>query len=266
MISIVVLSQKGGVGKTTVALNLAVALAEKKERTLLVDLDPQGGVGQSLARSDGALVGLADVWSGRATVEEAITQTKLPELSLFARGKLDAIDVVAYEQAVSAGALRDILKTLSRFDRIIFDTPSGLGGVTRAALAVADFALIPVQAEPLAMRGVGQALRVIEHVRATENPGLALLGCVQTMTDRRSEASVTVMNEMWSGFAGVLETVIPRHESFARASLEGVPVEFLGGTPTPEGRRFGLLAEEIDGLIMATKGDTHAVNERRSLL
>jgi chromosome partitioning protein len=266
MSSIAIISQKGGVGKTTLALNLAVAFAERGERTLLVDLDPQGGIGHSLGRGDGVLLGLADYWSDRVGIDAVLSATKLPGLSLLARGRLDPVDVIHFEEAILNGALTGLKDVFAAFTRVVVDTPAGLGGVSRAALRVVDFALVPVQAEPLALRGLGQALSVVEHVRATENPGLALLGCVQTMADRHAEASLAVMNELWTDFPGVFETVIPRHEVFSRASLEGVPVGFLAGKPTPEARRFSLLAAEVDAAILSATGGHDVIQERRSLL
>jgi chromosome partitioning protein len=248
---ICITSQKGGVGKTTVALNLAVALAERGKRTLLVDLDPQGGIGHSLAQGDTALTGVAELLMQLVPPEQAVMKTKLETLFILPRGKLDPVDVPDFEQALYApGAVDGLLKSIPvRFDTIIIDTPAGVGMVTRAALRAADFALLPFQSENLALRSVLQALRVIEHVRQTENPGLQLLGILPTMVEKAKDSSMNVLSELWGGFAGVLDSFVPRVDTFAVASRKGLPISFLGGPITPEAKRFDLLAAELETQI-----------------
>jgi chromosome partitioning protein len=235
------------VGKTTVSLNLAVALAQRGRRTLLVDLDPQGGIGHSLGRSDTALAGLAEVLMRRLAPRAAVIQTRIPALSLFPRGRLDPVDAVEYEEALRGGALSGALDPVEPgFDLVIYDTPAGLGAVTRAALARAQFALVPFQTEALSARSLGQVVRVIDHVRERENPGLHLLGILPTMVDKSSGDAVAALGQLWGGSSPVLETVIPRVPAFAEASRRGIPVAFLLGGASPEARRFDLLAAEVE--------------------
>ena len=251
-----VVSQKGGVGKTTVALNLAVALAERKRQTLLVDVDAQGGIGFSLAKGDTELQGLAELLMGKAEPGQAVLQTQLPSLRLLPRGRLDPTDVAAYEEELSGpGTMGRVLDAAEAgIDMVVIDTPSGMGRVTRTALALSNFVLIPFQSEVLALRSIVQSLKVIEHVQAHENPELRLVGILPTMVDKDSTGALGVLGEIWSGFPDALETIVPRSEAFVRASQGGIPVGFLAGTTAPEARRFQLLAEELEARMDRLEG------------
>lgn len=265
---VVICSQKGGVGKTTVAVNLALALADRGHRVLLVDLDPQGGVGHSLAKGDGDLVGLADVLAQRAAPADALRPTRQPNLALLPRGRLEPAEVCDYELALHRpGALAKVLDAVAAdVDVTVVDTPSGLGLVTRTALRLATHALVVLQAEPVALRTVAQALGVVAHVRDHENPRLELLGILPTMVDKRSDASLSVLIDAWSALAAVFDTAIPRADVFSRAHQAGVPLAYLGGAPSPEARRFDLLAGEVEDLLYPSGLEAVDVQPARALL
>ena len=202
---------------------------------------------------------------------EAVIATRLAGLNLLPRGRLDATDVDSFEAAIAqAGALDEALSACEKgCDVVIIDTPSGLGRVTTAALAATDYALIAFQTESLALRSVGQALTVIEHVQATRNPRLRLVGILPTLVERDRAGSHGVLSEIWNGFPDALETVVPRSESFVRASALGIPVGFLGGDAGgPEARRFDLLADEIEGRMSRLDGTekVHEAQPARQLL
>jgi chromosome partitioning protein len=262
--TIIMAGVKGGTGKTTCALNLSVALADKGHSVLLSDLDPQGSIGAALAKKDSEWAGLAEYIMKAASLNDVVLTTKMSNLCILPRGKLSAVDVCEFEQALyGTDVLVDIVAKLSsRFEYIIMDTPSGMGMVTRAAMKAATHLLVPLQAEPLALRSISQILRVLEHVQKNENPSLKLLGILPTMVSLDNDASLSVMNTVWSGLKGVLDTYVPRAEVFITASEAGVPVDFLSGKKRPEARRFERLAMEIELLIAQMSDRTEDADER----
>ena len=264
---IVLTSSKGGTGKTTTALNLSVALAERGHNTIVVDLDPQGAIGLFLAKEDSDWSGLAEVMITGASPNEVLMSTSLPTLRILPRGRIDPVDTCEYELHLHQGeVLSKTLDTIEEdVDFVLIDTPSGLGQVTRAALAVGHFALLPLQAEPVALRTISQVLRVIDYVKQHENPSLQLLGILPTMVQLDSDPSLNVMSAVWSGFGGVMDTVIPRSEVFIEASEIGIPLSFLGGRTRPEARRFTLLSDEIEARINQLTG-VEDDNEHRRLV
>lgn len=250
---IVLTSSKGGTGKTTTALNLAVALAERGRTTVVADLDPQGAIGLFLAKGDAEWGGLAEVMISGTAPGDVLLETALPTLKILARGRLDPVDTCEYELRLHRGdVLAEVFSSIESdgdLEYLIIDTPSGLGAVTRAALANGGYALLPLQAEPVAFRTIGQILRVLEHIRQHDNPELQLLGILPTMVQLDNDPSLNVMSSVWSGFGGVFETVIPRSNVFIEASEIGTPLSFLSGGTRPEARRFALLADEVEARI-----------------
>jgi len=269
--TLAVCSQKGGVGKTTLALNLGLALAELGVPVTVVEIDPQGCLVASLARSGDSGNGLMQFLENRAATELPLLSTKVPGFNLLPVGDLPPESELDFEDLISEGErLGEILnQTFERGSQIVLlDCPSGFGAIVQAALRHAGGVLVPIQAEPLALRGVGRFLRGIEAIQRESNPSLVLLGLVVMMLEKQSEASLAVLTSAWSAFdsEAICETVIPRRDEFLQASLLGIPVGFLGQHTHPEGRRFHTLAQEVLERLERGKEEGEDAGQYRTLV
>jgi len=264
---IAMISAKGGTGKTTSALNLAVALAEKGKKTLLFDLDPMGSIGFSLARNDREWEGFVECLLRKVPMESVIIRTRIENLHILPRGRMSPVDVCRYEQLLNASRVLSnaLYAVLNEYDVILLDTPSGLGMVTTAALETATYAIVALQAEPLSLRSISQTLVLVEHLQKTKNPSLRLLGLLPTMVDYGNPASRNVHQTLVQSLEGVFDAYIPRSQAFVTASEQGVPISFLAGKRTPEMNRFAMLADEVEQRIdemQGTKGGEHEYAQR----
>ncbi|MCA8973501.1 MAG: AAA family ATPase [Planctomycetes bacterium] len=240
---------KGGIGKTTLVVNLGVALASRGHRVLLMDLDSQGGLG--LYFDVDRHGGIADYLMERITINRAVKRTRQERLLVMPRGHVDPRHQADYEAFLGDPvALRKLLDLLaSRFDYVLLDLPSGLGGTTRAALTAARHVLIPVQAEPMAVRGVEQALSLAQYVRSTTNPDLDLLGVVPTFVDLDRKPGQEELDALWLGSCCGTAIAVPRTSEFVQGSRNRRPVQWLQPTPRDLTARFDCLALMIENRI-----------------
>jgi chromosome partitioning protein len=229
-------NQKGGVGKTTTAINLGTALAAIGEHVLIVDLDPQGNASTGLGIDRRSRrVSTYDVMTGQAPLESAVLETAVPRLSIAA-STLDLLGVeleIAHErdrayrlrQAIARMHEARLEAGLDSFSYVLVDCPPSLNLLTINAMAASDAVLVPLQCEFFALEGLSQLLKTVEQVRGALNPRLSIHGIVLTMFDPRNNLSTQVVQDV-RDFMGdkVYETIIPRNVRVSEAPSHGKPV------------------------------------------
>jgi chromosome partitioning protein len=221
---VAIANQKGGVGKTTTAVNLAASLATSGERILLVDTDPQGNASSGLGVEEQE--GLYDVYVGRGSMADAVRGTSVVNLYVVP----SAVDLLAVELELvdRDGRERVLAESLAAvrddYRYVLIDCPPSLGLLTLNALVAADSVLVPLQCEYYALEGLGKLSRTLQLIRATYNAALEIEGVLLTMYDRRNTLTRQVEAEIKRHFAGkVYETVIPRNVTLAEAPSHGQP-------------------------------------------
>lgn len=248
-----IVSQKGGVGKTTTAINVAAALARRGTKTLLLDTDPQGSVRYGLGLNSAATrVGLSDYLAGTHEMHQVVRATKLPWLRVVSAGSVT--DDTTHDRY-----LRDLAespRTEELLDRarergyvIVVDTPPGLGPVVHRVLACSQRVLVPLQCEPLALQTTTQILRGIRAALG-QNPGLALEGILLTMVERENPAServaTYVREQLPKGL--VLDIEVPRTAASVESFAAGQPV-VLRAPGDAASQAYTMLAEKLAGIL-----------------
>lgn len=252
MISLAITSQKGGVGKTTVAVNLAYALARRGWNTLLLDTDPQGSVGLSLSEKARKCPGFYDALRKGEDGVKSILHTRLPELKIMPAGQLESLFEVRPPGEDGRPALQRMLHAFEEngLDIVLIDTPAGLTGCTGDVLRVADYALVPQQAEPLGVRSLPQMLTALQKLRQ-QGARLELAGILLTMMQNGQRESSEVGRELRQIIPPRLmfESVVPRDPLFLKASGLGVPLGLLYANPPAAAVVFDQLAAELEARL-----------------
>jgi chromosome partitioning protein len=262
VITIAIANQKGGVGKTTSAINLATALAATGKRVLLIDLDPQGnastGLGVGQAQRDRSSY---DVLIGSATVAEAVVATAVPLLDLVpAKVDLSGAEVELVDFEMRTHRLDQALATVTdRWDIALIDCPPSLGLLTINAMVASDSLLVPLQCEFFALEGLSQLLSTIERIRARFNPGLSIIGVALTMYDRRNRLTDQVAADVRAVLGQVVfDTVIPRNVRLSEAPSHGLPALIYDYRCTGSEAYIALARELIGRLPAAARTLTGA--------
>lgn len=225
---VAIANQKGGVGKTTTAINLATALAACEKRVLIIDIDAQGNASTGLGIDRRArTVTSYDLFIGRAKAGDAVVPTTIPNLSLVSSSvDLAGAEIELVDMDRREFRLKDALGGLTdRFDYVLIDCPPALGLTTLNALVAADAVLVPLQCEFYALEGLSHLIRTIERVKRAFNPRLDIQGVVLTMYDKRNNLSDQVAADVRAHFGEkVYETMIPRNVRVSEAPSFGKPV------------------------------------------
>lgn len=226
---ICVTNQKGGVGKTTTAVNLSYYLAKDKYKTLLVDFDPQGNAtsGVGIEKSDDLGNTMTEVILGNATMEQTIHKTKFKNFNIApATPELANAEVEITTQPKKFTRLRDAIRAVeANYEYVIIDLPPSLSLLTVNGMIASNYLLLPVQTEFYALEGVAQLLESMKLVMKQANPNLRLLGVLATMYDKRTSLSSQVYAEIEKYFKALtFKTKIPRNVRVAEAPSHGVPV------------------------------------------
>lgn len=245
---IAIANQKGGVGKTTTAINLSACLSEIGQKVLTIDIDPQGNTTSGLGVDKNAVDNsVYDLMLGECTIEECIIETEIENQSLIASNvnlagaEIELIGIEEKEYILK----KSVDKIVQNYDFIIIDCPPSLNMLTVNALTTADTVLVPIQCEYYALEGLSQLIRTIELVQERLNPNLEIEGVVFTMYDARTNLSLQVVENV-KGYLhqNIYKTIIPRNVRLAEAPSHGLPIN-LYDSRSAGAESYRMLAQEV---------------------
>jgi len=256
MIRIAIANQKGGVGKTTTAINIATAMAASGWRTLLVDIDPQGNASTGLGiPSRDRDYSTYELLMREGTAQQCIQHTRIPKLDCIpATQDLSGAEVELVGEEDRIDRLKKMLSEVdSSYDVCFFDCPPSLGLLTVNALSAADSLLVPLQCEFFALEGLSQLLQTVERVQQGINPSLKIIGVTLTMFDRRNRLTDQVAEDVRECLGGlVFDTVIPRNVRLSEAPSHGLPA-LIYDHSCAGSRAYMSLARELLGRLPAER-------------
>lgn len=238
-------SQKGGVGKTTTALNISYLLSMMGEKVLLIDADPQGGIAISSNLTRRTSLGIIDMIEGNAGPDDVVAPVKGTSLSIAGVGVMEPEKVMAYETAARSGALGELIRKFGNegeYDYVVVDSPAGVGEVVRAALCASDGGILAIRPRNLSLKSIPPFLKLVKWIKSNCAPDFRLEGVVVTMYDDKNPFEREVLAKLKKIIPEELfyKTIIPFNDLFERASMKALPIALV-----PEAKKVARSYKEL---------------------